>query len=432
MNIQQREQLSRRGLVIGAVIIATLTAVGIWLAFSLLHPTPPRSVTMAIDPEGSFTAELGKRYRELLAQSGIELKLVSTAGAVDSMARLRDPKSDIGIAIVPAGMSDQQQSPGLVSLGSLYYEPIWLFYRGKVLEKPEQIRGLRISIGPEGSAGRALSLELLERAGELHQETATLLPLPPSEAAAKLLSGEIDAAFRVDAWETPAVRELLRAKEINLWNYRRADALVVLYPYLSKVVLPAGVVDLAKDRPPSDIVLIALKASLVVRRDLHPAIQYLLLDAASRIHSGPGGFHTAGQFPAPESIDLPLSTYARQYYRTGPPLLQRYLPFWLGVLIQQVLVLLIPVLGVLYPLLRGLPSLITWIETRRVYKLYYELQLLEQELATASSGEARKDFIERLNLMEDRVTDLWVRPSLRPHLYNLRLHISLVRGEAGK
>jgi TRAP-type uncharacterized transport system substrate-binding protein len=432
MNIQQREQLSRRALVIGAVIIATITAAGIWLAFSLLHPTPPHSVTMAIDPEGSFTAELGKRYRELLAQSGIELKLVSTAGAVDSMARLRDPKSDISVAIVPAGISDPRQSPGLVSLGSLYYEPIWLFYRGKVLEKPEQLRGLRISIGPEGSAGRALSLEFLERAGELHQETATWLPLPPSEAAAKLLSGEIDAAFRVDAWETPAVRELLRAKELNLWNYRRADALIDLYPYLSKVVLPAGVVDLANDRPPSDIVLIALKASLVVRRDLHPAIQYLLLDAASRIHSGPGGFHPAGQFPAPESIDLPLSTHAQQYYKTGPSLVQRYLPFWLGVMIHQFLVLLIPVLGVLYPLLRGLPSLITWIESRRVYKLYYELQLLEQELATASSGEAGKDFIERLNRMEDRVSDLWVRPSLRPQLYNLRLHIGMVREEAKK
>jgi hypothetical protein len=175
-----------------------------------------------------------------------------------------------------------------------------------------------------------------------------------------------------------------------------------------------------------------MKASLVVRRDLHPAIQYLLLDAASQIHSGPGGFHPAGQFPAPESIDLPLSTYARQYYKTGSPFLQRNLPFWLGVLIHQVLVLLIPVLGVLYPLLRGLPNLITWIESRRVYKIYYELQFLEKELATASSGKAGKEFIERLNRMEDRVSDLWVRPSLRPQLYNLRLHISMVREEAEK
>jgi TRAP-type uncharacterized transport system substrate-binding protein len=432
MNIKQREKLSRRVLAIGAVIIVTLTAVGIWLAFSLLRPTPPRSVTMAIDPEGSFTAELGQRYRELLAKAGIELKLMPTAGAMDSIARLRDPKSDISIAIIPAGMTNQQQSPGLVSLGTLYYEPIWLFYRGQVLEKSEQLRGLRISIGLEGSAGRALSLEFLERVGVIDRETATLLALPPSDAAAKLLSGDIDAAVRVDAWETPAVQQLFRAKEINVWNFRRADALVALYPYLNKVVLPAGVVDLAKDRPSSDILLVALKASLVVRRDLHPAIQYLLLDAASQIHSGPGGFHTAGQFPAPESIDLPLSTFARQYYKTGSPLLQRYLPFWLGVLIQQVLVLLLPLVGVLYPLVRIMPRIFVWIVSRRVYRLYFELKLLEEEVASASSPKAERSFMERLDRLEDRVSRMRVPASLRPQLYNLRLHISLVREEAQK
>ena len=432
MNIQKRKQLGRRVIMIGAIIIVTLTGVGIWLAFSLLRPTPPRSVTMAIDPEGSFTAALGKRYRELLAQKGIELKLVPTTGAVDSMARLRDPKSDVSIAIIPAGMSDQQQSPGLVSLGTLYYEPIWLFYRGQVLKKPEQMRGLRISIGPEGSAGRALSLEYLAHVGVIHRETATLLPLLPSDAAAKLLSGEIDAAVRVDAWETPAVQQLLGAKELNVWNIRRADALVALYPYLNKVVLPAGVVDLAENRPPSDVQLIALKASLAVRRDLHPAIQYLLLDAASQIHSGPGVFNKAGQFPAPESNDLPLSNYARQYYKTGSPFLQRNLPFWLGVLIHQLLVLLLPLVGVLYPLLRLIPMAFVSIESHRVYKLYSELKLLEEELASASSPKAEMNFIERLDRLEARVRDLWVPASLRPQLYDLRLHISLVREEAEK
>jgi len=387
---------------------------------------------MAIDPEGSFTAELGQRYRELLAKDGIELKLMPTAGAMDSIARMRDPKSDTSIAIVPAGMTNQQQSPGLVSLGTLYYEPIWFFYRGHVLEKSKHLRGLRISIGPEGSASRVLSLEFLERVGVIDRETATLLALPPSDAAAKLLSGDIDAAVRVDAWETPVVQRLLRAKEINVWNFRRADAFVALYPYLNKVVLPAGVTDLAKDRPPSDILLIALKASLVVRRDLHPAIQYLLLNAASQIHSGPGGFHMAGQFPAPESIDLPLSTYARQYYKTGSPLLQRYLPFWLGVLIQQVLVLLLPLVGVLYPLVRIMPRVFVWIVSRRVYRLYSELKLLEEEVASTSSPKAERNFMERLDRLEDRVSRMRVPASLRPQLYNLRLHISLVREEAQK
>ena len=158
------------------------------------------------------------------------------------------------------------------------------------------------------------------------------------------------------AWESPVVRQLLSAEHINLADYRRADAFVALYPFLSKVVLPAGVGDMVKNRPPTDVVLLAPKASLVVRKDLHPAIQYLLLQEATEIHSGPGMFRKAGQFPAPESIDLPLSSNAHQFYKSGEPFLQRHLPFWLAVLAEQLLVVLIPVLGVLYPLLRFAPA----------------------------------------------------------------------------
>jgi TRAP-type uncharacterized transport system substrate-binding protein len=432
MNIPKRGHVNRRLLVIAAIITAALTAVGIWLTFSLLRPTPPHSVAMAIDPEGSFSAEVGKRYRELLARDGIDLRLVPTTGSVESMARLRDPKAGISIAIVPGGIANQQESPGLVSLGTLFYEPIWLFNRGQVLEKHGQLRGLRISIGPEGSASHALSLKFLAHVGIIERETATLLPLTPQESATGLLKGDIDVAVLIDAWGTPVVQQLLTAKEINLLSIRRADAFVALYGYLNKLVLPAGVADMAGNRPPTDVLLIAPKASLVVRNDLHPAIQYLLLEAASQIHSGPGVFRTAGQFPAPESIDLPLSRQARQFYKTGSPFLQRNLPFWLAVLVQELLVLLIPVVGVLYPLLRISPRIFVWIESRRVYRLYSELRLLEEELASASSRNAIKDFMERLDRLEDRASRLRVPLSLRPQLYHLRSHINMVREEAQK
>jgi TRAP-type uncharacterized transport system substrate-binding protein len=429
MNILKRGYVHRCLFVIAAIITVALAAVGVWLAFSLLRPTPPHSVAMAIEPEGSFSAELGKRYRELLAHDGIDLKLVPLAGAIESIARLRDPKSGISIAIVPGGVIIPQESPGLVSLGTLFYEPLWLFSRGRSLEKHEELHNLQISIGPEGSSSRALSLEFLARVGIIDQKTATLLALTPQESATKLLNGDIDVVVLMSAWESPMVRRLLTAAEINLVSIRRADAFVALYPYLNRLVLPAGVADMAANRPPTDVVLLAPKASLVVREDLHPAIQYLLLDAASQIHSKPGLFRAAGQFPAAESIDLPLSTYARQFYKTGSPFLQRHLPFWLAVLVQQVLVLVIPVVGVLYPLLRISPRIFVWFESRRVYGLYSELRLLEEELASASSRTAGKDLIERLDRLEDRVIRLWIPPSLRPQLYHLRSHISMVREE---
>jgi len=430
MNLLKNEQVIRRLLVTAAILVAALTAFGIWLAFSLLRPTPPHSVAMAIDPEGSYNAELGKRYREILARDGIDLRLVPSPGAVESVARLRDAKSGISIAIIPGGITNKQQSPGLVSLGTLFYEPLWLFTRSQRLEKHAQLQNLRISIGPEGTASHFLSLEFLVRVGVIEQNSATLLSLSPQESSAKLLNRDIDAAVLMGAWETPAVQQLLLAKGIDLASIRRADAWAALYPFLNKLVVPAGVASMAENRPPTDVLLIAPKASLIVRDDLHPAIQYRLLEAASQIHSGPGVFHKAGEFPAPEAIDLPLSTHARQFYKTGSPFLQRNLPFWLAVLAQQALVVLLPVVGVLYPLLRVSPKIFMSIQSRRVYRLYSELRILEKELGSVGPTIDNKNFIERLNRLDNRASRLWVPASLRPQLYNLRLHIRLVLEEA--
>ena len=429
MALRNYRLVRRRYLVIASIAAVVLTAAAIWLAFTFLRLTPPRTVTMATDPEGSISAELGRRYRELLAVDGIDLLLVPSVGAVESVARLRAPQSGIDIAIVPSGIIDQQQSSGLVSLGTLFYEPLWVFYRGPRIEtKHESAQGKRISVGPEGSGTRALAVKFLARTGIVQQRDATLLGLAPQVAAEKLLHAEIDAAIMLAAWESPLVQQLLAAEDVNVVNVPRADAWVVLYPFLSKVVVPAGVGDMANNRPPADVVLVAPKASLVVRSDLHPAIQYLLLEAAAQIHSGPGMFRKAGQFPAPESIDVPLSDDARQFYKSGPPFLQRNLPFWLAVLVQQLLVVLVPVLGLLYPLVRFTPSAYDWVMQRRVFGLYDELQLLEDQLASDSAKQqAVDDLIAQLDRLDKRASSLQVPVSFRPMLHALRLHISLVR-----
>jgi TRAP-type uncharacterized transport system substrate-binding protein len=420
---------SWRYLVTASIAVVAFAAVLIWLAFILLRPTPPRSVTMATDPEGSTNADLAKRYREFFARSGIDLKLVPLTGAVESLARLQDPKSDVSIAILPSGITTQRDSPHLVSLGTLFYEPLWFFLRGQGFERPDQLRGLRISIGPEGSASHAFSVEFFGRVGIIDQKSATLLRFTPAETIQRLYRGELDGAVLLDTWDSPYVHELLTAENVSLQSIRRADAFVALYPHLKKLVLPAGVADLAENRPPADVLLLAPKASLVVRRDLHPAIQYLLLEAAEQFHSAPGVFNKAGEFPAPESIDLPLSTHARQFYKTGSPFLQRHLPFWLAVLVEQLLVLAIPLLGVIFPLLRFAPAIYGWAGRRRVYRLYSELKRLEDLLAAVPPAGTAKDFIERLDQMEDRASRQSVPPSVRPQLYWLRSHIEMVREE---
>ena len=266
----------------------------------------------------------------------------------------------------------------------------------------------------------------------IDQTSAILLAFTPSESAQKLIRGEIDAAIFLDGWESPAVQQLLKAENVNLESISRADAFVALYPYLTKLLLPAGAIDMTGSRPPADVVLIAPKSSLVVRSDLNPAIQYLLLEAAVEIHSTPGMFHSAGHFPAAESVDLPLSPYAAEFYKTGPPFLQRHLPFWLAVFLQQPLVWLIPLLAVLFPLFRVAPSIYNWLERRRVYKLYSELKRLEDEMFLTAPEVNRTDFIARLEQLKTRASHLSVPTPFKPLVYGLRLHIDMVHREVLK
>jgi NMT1-like family len=258
------------------------------------------------------------------------------------------------------------------------------------------------------------------------EHVAEFLSLPADQAAAALLRGDIEAMMTVASWDTPVVRTLLASSEISLANFPRADAYVALYPYLTKLLVPTGVGNMATNRPPSDVTLLAPKAELVVRNDLHPAIEFLLLQAATEVHSDPGIFQKAGEFPAAEQADLPLSPDARQFYKSGGSFLQRYLPFWLAVLASRLLVLLIPLMGVAYPLLRIAPALYGWSMRRRIFRLYGELKLIERDLET-QTGRGTQEVLQQLLRLEDRANRQHVPVGFAHFLYQLRNHIGLVR-----
>lgn len=410
------------------IITATFAMAVLWTAVVILRPLPPRSVTMVTGPEGGAYYDFGIRYREILAREGIDLHLQPTAGALDNLKKLSDPRYGVSIGFLQGGTANEKDYPALESLGTVAYEPLWFFYRSEFHGKGlESLRGKRISIGPEGSGARALTLELLARNG-IDENFAELLALSPRAAGEKLVRGEIEAALMLTSWDSSVVRQLLANSNVELASFPRADAYVALYPFLNKVIVPAGVGDMAKNRPPNDAVLFAPKASLAVRNDLHPAIQYLLLDAAVQIHSGPGIFRKSGQFPAAESIDLPLSEEARQFYKTGRPFLQRYLPFWLAVFLGRLLLWLIPLIGIIIPLMRFVPALYGWQVRRKIYRLYGELRFIEHALDERNQGQGVSDLVEQLNRLEERADDLYVPVLYAEMLYILRVQITLVRG----
>jgi len=395
-------------------------------------PFPPRTVTMVTGPPGSAYDQLGARYQEVLRRAGIDLRVMRTAGGVENLARLQGPASGVQVGFLESGLTSQKESPGLLSLGTVSLQPLWSFFRGGTQGNGARAKltSKRISIEPQGSATRVLARRLLALNG-IAETSVVLLGLPPEQSAEALLHGKIDGAVMLSSWGSPVVQKLLVADGVVLESYPRADAYVALFPSLYKVVLPTGVADLARNIPPRDVTLLAVETSLVVRKNLHPALQYLLLEAASEIHGGPDVFHKAGRFPAAEAINLPLSTPAREFYQSGLPFVYQVLPLWLAGITQRLLILLIPMFVLVFPAIRFLPAVYSYIIERRIYKLYGELMTLEAELDRGSEP-APYAMATRLEDLARRANRLSVPLRFSQRLFILKSHIALAREELGK
>ncbi|MFL5474381.1 MAG: TAXI family TRAP transporter solute-binding subunit [Gemmatimonadales bacterium] len=384
-------------------------------------------------PPGSAYDELGARYQEVLRHAGIDLRVIRTEGGVENLARLQDPTSGVKVGFLESGLTSQKESPNLLSLGTVSLEPLWTFFRGGARGNGarEKLTSKRISIEPQGSSTRVLARRLLALNG-IPETSVVLLGLPPEQSAEALLHGEIDGTVMLSSWRSPVVRRLLVADGVVLESYPRADAYVALFPSLSKVVLPTGVADLARNIPPRDVTLLAVETSLVVRKNLHPALQYLLLEAASEIQGGPDIFHKAGRFPAAEAINLPLSTPAREFYQSGLPFVYQVLPLWLAGITQRLLILLIPLFILVFPAIRFLPAIYSYMIERRIYRLYGDLMMLEAELDRAASGPAPYDLAIRLEDLAKWANHLSVPLRFSQRLFILKSHIAQTRDEVEK
>jgi TRAP-type uncharacterized transport system substrate-binding protein len=411
--------------------IAAPIAILLGAGFFIWNSLPPRTIVMVTGAEGGANYRLGIRYRDALAKQGVRLLLQPTTGGLENLRRLNDARSGASVGFIQGGTTNKEESPGLESLGTILYEPLWLFRRTEIGAGMQALRGRRFSIGPEGSGGRALALKIMART-KLDTIIGETSGFTPRVAAEKLIAGEIDAAFIVTGWDSPAVQSLLDAKGIELGSYLYADALTAIFPFLHKLVLPAGVIDLVAPHPPADVVLLAPKASLVVRADLHPALQYLLLETAVQIHSQPGIFHKAGQFPAAEPIDLPLSSEALRFYKSGRPFLQGYLPFWVATLVEKILVVLIPLAALLYPAFRFLPQTYDWMMQRKITWLYDEIKSIENDMEVRGPEFDADALHAKLDQIDQRANHLELPKVYASNLYTLRSHIDLVRTRLAK
>ena len=422
--------VSLRDLFATAWWIFLIVGIGFIIAYQFVEPAPPNRIVITTGGESGAYYQFAQRYATILARSGVKLEIKSSAGSLDNLARLKNDEAQIGFVqggvVEPKEDPDSEDDSGLLSLGSVFYEPVWVFYRDKKpLGRLTELRGKRIAIGQEGSGIRQLAQQLLE-ANDIPRD-ANLLPLSGLLAAEELQQGRIDAAFIIAAENAPVVQVLLRSPGVQVMSFAQANAYQRRFPFLTRLTLPQGVVDLVRDYPPQDIKVLAPTANLIVRDDLHPALQILLLQAVSEVHGKSGFFQSAGEFPAYMDQMLPLSPEAARYFKSGPPFLQRYLPFWLAVLVDRLIVLLLPIVALLIPLLRIAPAIYTWRVRSKIFRSYGELKFLEEDLKHRYDPAKRADYRHRLDVLDEEASQLHVPLGFTDLVYTLREHVNLVR-----
>jgi TRAP-type uncharacterized transport system substrate-binding protein len=431
--IRLRDLALRDLLMIGIPAIA-LIAGGFWLAAQFIRPAPPHFLVMATGAPGGAYEAFAARYRPILAAQGIELRERPSAGAVENLKWLRDPKEEVDVAFLQGGIGAGVEAEGLVSLGSFYQEPLWVFYRGdETLDQLVKLKGKRIAIGGEGSGTRRLALDLLEASGAPATDPRTkIVPLGGLDAVGALAQRKVDAVFLVGPAQSGAVWTALYTPGVRLMSLVHADAYVRRFPFLARLVLPRGGIDLQRDIPAANVELVAAMATIVAREGTHPALIDLLLQAAVQVHGGAGLFQRPGEFPNARPVDFPLSKEADRFYKSGTRFLQRYLPFWLATLIERTLVLLIPLVAIVLPIMRFAPALYGWRARSRVYKWYGQLKFLERELDENPAARTRAEWLAELERIEDRVHRVATPLAFTNLLYTLREHIALVEAKVLK
>ena len=426
--IQRLTALSWKDLAFVLVPIVLLCIAAVWVTVKLIQPAPPDTLVILSGPEGSSFESTAQRYAKIIGTHGIKVKVVTTEGSEENLNLLMNKKTVADVAMVQNGLADKAESQALMSLGTLYVQPILVFYRGKQnVDHIAQLKRKRIVIGPVGSGTHTLASKILEE-NDLSKDDATLITMDGDDAIQALRDKKVDAIFVMsELIRGKQVRELMKTPGVKLMSFRQADGYLRRMRFLSRLTAPEGSFDLGLNLPPMDIQLIGTPVELVAREGLHPAISDLLISAAREVHGKSGMFRKTNEFPAAVERDFPLSEDAKRYYASGSPFLYKRLPFWLASLIDRVLLLIVPLAIVLVPASRLLAPLYRWRVRSKIYRWYGALMVIEREMSLADSAERSAQIHVRLAEIESAVDAMHAPLAYADQLYVLREHIGFVK-----
>ena len=421
-----------RDLLVTVLPFVLVVVAAFWIALHYVRPAPPKTIVMTSGAPGSSFQNSAEKYRAILARQGVTLKILPSQGSLENLRRLSNPKVDVDIGFVQGGLSTLGDPSKVMSLGSVFYVPVFLFYRApKPLRLMSELDGKRIAIGREGSGARVLAETLLKANGIEAGGRSKLLDLEGQAAEDALLKGEADAIFLMgDSATRESMRDLLHNISVRLYDLNeQGDGYVRRFRYLTKMDLPTGAIDLGKNIPSETLTLVAPTVELLARPDLHPALSDMLIEAAREVHGRATLLQKAGEFPTPLEHEYRLSEDAVRYYKSGKSFAYKHLPFWLASLVDRALVLIVPLAVLLIPGLKVVPLLYRWRINARIYKRYGELMALERIAFGKTTSEQRAELLERLADIERRVITVKLPGSIADQVYVLRQHIQFVRNQ---
>jgi TRAP transporter TAXI family solute receptor len=397
------------------------------VGYKFIDPAPPRKIVISTGNHGGNYGAFASVYREYLKREGIALESRESGGDRENLQRLKDEKSGIDMAFVLDGIASTEGAGSLQSLGSLYYEPAWIFCRCKnEISHLSDLKGRKIAVGKEGSGTNILSMVLLNASG-VNSQNSDLVSMDAEGAEQAILKGEVDAAIIVDVPNSSIIKEVLNDESIHLVSMDDAEAFTRQFRYLHHLTLPEGSIDIERNIPSHDIHLLSPVVTLVARGDMHPALVYLMLKVISQVHGGSGMLNKEKDFPSDKDNDFPLSDQAINFYKSGLPILDKYLPFWAATFVNRSLLVILPLLAILIPLTKIIPTVYIWLVKMKLYRYYGELRFLETQLRLSAGKQNHADYLDELNEIENKVNELKLPVAFSQHIYELRGHIELVR-----
>jgi NMT1-like family len=406
-----------------------LLIVVLWITLHFVQPAPPSTIVMTSGAEGSMFQVHAGRYAKILARQGVTLKILPSQGSLENLKRLSDANFTVDVGFVQGGIASLGDANNLMSLGSVFYAPVLVFYRApQPIKFLSELEGKRIAVGREGSGARVLAETLLKANGIEAGGKSKLVDLEGKPAAEALVKGEVEAAFLMGDSATPAtMRELIHTTGIRLFDFVQGDAYVGRFRYLRKLELPPGSLDLGKNTPAQTLTMVAPTVELLARPGLHPALSDMLIQAAQEVHGRATLLQKAGEFPAPLEHEYRVSEEALRYYKSGKSFAYKHLPFWLASLVDRIVIVLLPLAVLLIPGAKIIPWLYKWRVNARIYRRYAELMALERVAFGETTPAERADLLKRLDEIDRRIITGKLPASVAEQLYVLRQHIHFVR-----